>query len=33
MVSSGMHTLDAAGARKRIAAGFQFIAMASEAGL
>ena len=27
-----MHTLDAAGARKRIADGFQFIAVASEAG-
>ena len=31
-VAAGMHTLDAAGARKRIADGFQFIAVASEAG-
>ena len=31
-VAGGMHTLDAAGARKRIADGFQFIAVASEAG-
>jgi 4-hydroxy-2-oxoheptanedioate aldolase len=27
-----MHTLDAAGARKRIADGFQFMAVASETG-
>lgn len=31
-VAAGMHALDAEGARKRIAAGFQFIAVASEAG-
>jgi 4-hydroxy-2-oxoheptanedioate aldolase len=31
-VAGGMHTLDAAGARKRISDGFQFIAVASEAG-
>jgi 4-hydroxy-2-oxoheptanedioate aldolase len=31
-VAGGMHTLDAAGARKRIFDGFQFIAVASEAG-
>jgi 4-hydroxy-2-oxoheptanedioate aldolase len=31
-VAAGMHMLDAEGARKRIADGFQFIAVASEAG-
>jgi len=31
-IAPGMHALDAEGARKRIAAGFQFIAIASEAG-
>ena len=31
-VAAGMHTLDAEGARKRIADGFQFMAVASEAG-
>jgi 4-hydroxy-2-oxoheptanedioate aldolase len=31
-VAAGMHTLDAEGARKRLAEGFQFIAVASEAG-
>jgi 4-hydroxy-2-oxoheptanedioate aldolase len=31
-VAAGMHTLDAKGARKRLADGFQFIAVASEAG-
>ncbi len=31
-VATGMHALDAEGARKRIAAGFQFVAIASEAG-
>jgi 4-hydroxy-2-oxoheptanedioate aldolase len=31
-IAAGMHTLDAEGARKRIAEGFQFIAVASEAG-